>query len=127
MYVYSECDDVYDVMILSIAFDETAWTSNPVITNNMIDVTLGSFIMIPCNLPSTANPPPTVVWTRDGTVLVPGDTTKYKVLSTEAGGGLIIRDVVADDIGPRYRCRVTNVFVFSSRDSPVTYQLNQIS
>ena len=125
MYVYSECDDVYNIMFLSIAFDETAWPSNPVITNNMIDVTLGSFIIIPCNLP-TANPPPTVVWTRDGMVLVPGDTTKYKVLSTEAGGGLIIRDVVAGDIGPRYRCRVTNVFVFTSRDSPVTYQLNEI-
>ena len=119
MYVYS-----FYVMFLSIAFDEMAWPSNPVITNNMIDVTLGSFIMIPCNLP-TANPPPTVVWTRDNTVLMPEDTTKYKVLST--GGGLIIRDVVANDIGRTYRCRVTNVFVFSSRDSPVTYQLNQIS
>ena len=121
MYVYS-----FYVMFLFIAFDETAWPSNPVITNSMIDVTLGSFIMIPCNLPM-ANPPPTVVWTRDGTVLVPGDTTKYKVLSTEAGGGLIIRDVIAGDIGPTYQCRVTNVFVFSSRDSPVTNQLNQIS
>ena len=92
----------------------------------MVDVTLGSFIMIPCD-PPAANPPPVIEWTRDGTVLVPGDTTKYKVLSTEAGGGLIIANVNAADIGPTYRCRVTNVFVFSSRDSPVTYRLNQIS
>ena len=92
----------------------------------MVDVTMGSFILLPCD-PPAANPPPMVQWTRDGTVLVPGDTTKYKVLSSEAGSGLIIANVGAGDIGsPAYRCRVTNAFVFSSRNSPFTYQLNLI-
>lgn len=114
------------IFLLFVGFDETAWPTTTTPTNNMIDVTLGSFIMIPCN-PPAANPTPIIEWTRNNAAVVPGDTTKYKVLSTEAGGGLIIANVNAADIGPTYRCRITNAFVFTSRDSPVTYQLNQIS
>ena len=108
---------------MSIAFG-SEWSIADTPTN-MINVTMGSFILVPCD-PPAANPPPIVEWTRDGTVLVPGDTSKYKVLSPEAGSGLIIANVGAGDIGPTYRCRVTNAFVFSSRSSPFTYQLNQI-
>ena len=108
---------------VSVAFG-TQWNIADAATS-MVDVTMGSFILLPCD-PPAANPPPNVEWTLDGTVLVPGDTSKYKVLSPEAGGGLIIASVVAADIGPEYRCRVTNAFVFSSRNSPFTYQLNRI-
>ena len=90
-----------------------------------ISVTLGSFVLLPCD-PPAANPPPNVVWTRDGTALEPGDTSKYKVLAPEDGGSLIIANVNSSDIGPIYRCRVTNALVFVTRDSPFSYQLDQI-
>ena len=86
---------------------------------------MGSFVLLPCD-PPAANPPPNVVWTRDGAVLDTGDTSKYKVLVPEAGGGLIIANVISNDIGPIYRCRVANALVFATRDSPFSYQLNQI-
>ena len=107
---------------MSTAFGE--WnTDNP---NNIVNVTLGSFILLPCNPPS-ANPPPNVVWMQGDTVLDTGDTSnKYKVLAPEAGSGLIIARVDASDIGPVYRCRVTNALVFTTRDSPVSHRLNQI-
>ena len=70
--MHSECDNV----MLFIAFG-SEWTIADAPTN-MVDVTMGSFILLPCD-PPAANPPPIVQWTRDGTVLVPGDTTKYKV------------------------------------------------
>ena len=90
----------------------------------MVDVTLGSLIYLPCD-PPAANPPPVVEWTRDGTVVDTTNAAKYKVLPS--GGGLIIGDVVAADIGtPVYRCRVTNAEVFRTVDSPFTYQLNQV-
>ena len=111
------------MFLTSIAFG-SEWNIADAPTN-MVNVTMGSFILLPCD-PPTANPQPIVEWTRDGTVLVPGDTSKYKVLLPEAGGGLIIANVVADDIGPTYRCHVTNAFVFSSRNSPFTHQLHLI-
>ena len=117
--MHSECDNV----MLFIAFG-SEWNIADTPTN-MVDVTMGSFILLPCD-PPAANPPPIVQWTRNNVVLVPGDTSKYKVLSSEAGGGLIISNVVAGDIGPTYRCHVTNAFVFSSRNSPFTHRLNQI-
>ena len=39
---------------------------------------------------------------------------------------MIIGNVDAADIGPTYRCRVTNAEVFSTEISPVTYQLRQV-
>ena len=92
-------------------------------STTMVDVTLGSSILLPCD-PPAANPPPDVVWLRDGAVVDTSNANKYKIL--ESGGGLIIGDVVADDIGPTYNCRVTNVRVFSTEDSPFSYQLNQV-
>ena len=89
-----------------------------------VDVTLRSFILLPCD-PPAANPTPNVEWTRDGQVL-DTDITKYKVLAPEAGSGLIIANVSADDIGPVYRCRVTNELVSGTRNSPVSHRLNQI-
>ena len=89
----------------------------------MVDVTLGSSIYLPCD-PPEANPPPIVQWLRDTTVVDTTDYNKYKVLPS--GGGLIIGNVIAADIGPTYRCRVTNVFVYSTIESPFTYQLNQV-
>ena len=94
-------------------------------TTNSIDVTLGSFILLPCD-PPAANPTPNVVWTRDGTVVDTGDISKYKVLAAEAGGGLIIANVVDADIGPVYQCQVTNVQVSKTRNSPFSHQLTQI-
>ena len=89
----------------------------------MVDVTLGSLIYLPCD-PPAANPPPVVEWTRDGTVVDTSNAAKYKVLPS--GGGLIIGDVVTADIGPTYRCRVTNALVYNTENSPFTYQLNQV-
>ena len=89
-----------------------------------VDVTLGSFILLPCD-PPTANPTPSVEWTLDGTVLV-ANINKYKVLAPEAGSGLIIANVSASDIGPVYRCRVTNVLVSTPINSPFSYRLTQI-
>ena len=54
------------------------------------------------------------------------NVNKYKVLAPEAGGDLIIANVITSDIGPIYRYRVTNALVFITRDSPFSYQLNQI-
>ena len=89
----------------------------------MVDVTLGSFIYLPCD-PPAANPPPVVEWLKDMTVVDTTNATKYKVLPS--GGGLIIGNVVAADIGPIYQCRVTNAEVFRTENSPFTYQLNQV-
>ena len=89
----------------------------------MVDVTLGSSIYLPCD-PPAANPPPLVDWLRDGTVVDTTNFNKYKVLPS--GGGLIIGNVVAADIGPAYHCRVTNVEVYRTVHSPFTYQLNQV-
>ena len=47
-----------------------------------------------------------------------------KILAS--GGGLIIGNVAATNIGPTYQCRVINVNLNSSMDSPLTYTLNQI-
>ena len=90
----------------------------------MVEATLGSSIYLPCD-PPAANPPPVVEWLIDDTTIV--DTTnanKYKVLPS--GGGLIIGNVDATDIGPTYRCRVTNALVYTTEDSPFTYQLSQV-
>lgn len=97
----------------------------------MVEVTLGSLILLPCNPPS-ANPPPNVVWTRNGDVLntPKTDTSKYKVLQTS--GDLIIANVVAGDINDAgnnpytYRCRVINMLIYKSIDSPFTYQLKKV-
>ena len=93
--------------------------------SSSVDVTLGSFILLPCD-PPAANPTPNVVWTRDGAVLDTGNITKYKVLASEAGGGLIIANVVAADIGPVYQCRVTNALAFMTIDSPFSHRLSRI-
>ena len=95
----------------------------PTPPTEMVDVTLGSLIYLPCD-PPAANPPPVVEWTRDGTVVDTSNAAKYKVLPS--GGGLIIGDVVAADIGPTYQCRVTNALVYNTENSPYTYQLNQV-
>ena len=100
------------------------WDGVPSATNS-IDVTLGSFILLPCD-PPAANPTPNVVWTRDGEVIDTENINKYKVLAPEAGSGLIIADVVADDIGPVYQCRVTNELVSRTRNSPFSHRLNRI-
>ena len=110
--------------LMSIAFG-SQWNIADAPTKN-IDVTLGSFIRLPCD-PPPANPPPNVVWMQGDTVLDTGNTSnKYKVLAPEAGSGLIIARVDASDIGPVYRCRVTNALVFTTRDSPFSHQLRQI-
>ena len=89
----------------------------------MVDVTLGSSIYLPCD-PPAANPPPVVEWLRDGTLVDTTNANKYKVLPSS--GGLIIGDVFATDIGPTYQCCVTNAEVFRTEHSPYTYQLNQV-
>ena len=89
----------------------------------MVNVTLDSSIYLPCN-PPAANPPPVVEWLRNTTVVDTTNANKYKVLPS--GGGLIIGNVEADDISFIYRCRVTNALVFTTRNSPVTYQLSKV-
>ena len=90
----------------------------------IFEVTLGSSIYLPCD-PPAANPLPVVEWLRDDTtVAVTTNANKYKVLPS--GGGLIIGNVNADDIGPSYRCQVTNALVYTIKDSPFTYQLTQV-
>ena len=107
--------------IFSLAFGD--WNATDPL-NRVVEVTLGSSIYLPCD-PPAANPPPVVEWLRNNTTVM--DTTnanKYKVLPS--GGGLIIGNVNAADIGPTYQCRVTNALVFSTRNSPVRYQLSQV-
>ena len=107
---------------MCVAFDDAWVDATP--TNAMVEVTLGSSIYLPCD-PPAANPPPVVEWLRnDTTVVDTTNTNKYKVLPS--GGGLIIGNVDADDIGPTYRCRVTNALVYLTMDSPFTYQLSQV-
>ena len=89
----------------------------------MVNVTLGSSIYLPCN-PPEANPPPMIEWLRDGTIVDITNANKYKVLPS--GGELIIGNVVAADIGTTYRCRVTNAEVYRTENSPFSYQLNQV-
>ena len=92
--------------------------------NTVVNVTLGSSILLRCD-PPAANPPAEVVWLSNGAVLdTAANANKYKILVS--GGGLIIGNVAATDIGPTYQCRVTNVNLNDSRDSPLTYTLNQI-
>ena len=89
----------------------------------MVEATIGSSIYLPCD-PPAGNPLPVVEWTRDGIVLDITNAAKYKVLPS--GGGLIIGDVVAADIGPTYQCRVINALVYNTENSPFTYQLNEV-
>ena len=106
---------------MSVAFG-TEWNI-PDTATQMIDVVLGSSVLIPCN-PPPANPPPNVEWLRNGTVLNTGDASKYKVLMES--GDLIIGNVDDDDITGTYRCRVTNKNLYDTMNSPHSYQLNTI-
>ena len=103
------------------AFDG-AW-NNATPTTTIVNVTLGSSILLLCD-PPAANPPPVVEWLRGRTVVDITNANKYKVLPF--GGGLIIGNVDAADIGLTYQCRVTNKEVLSTENSPVIYQLNQV-
>ena len=104
------------------AFDDE-W-NDTISGNTVVDVTLGSSILLPCD-PPAANPPAEVVWLSNGAALdTAANENKYKILAS--GGGLIIGNVAATDIGPTYQCHVTNVNLYESRDSPFTYTLNEI-
>ena len=104
------------------AFDGSSWNDAPRVTT-VVNVTLGSSTMLLCH-PPYANPPPEIVWTRNGTVVDASNANKYKVLPFV--GDLIIGDVVAADIGSMYQCRVTNALTYSTEDSLVIYKLNQV-
>ena len=107
--------------IFSLAFGD--WNATDSL-NRVVEVTLGSSIYLPCD-PPAANPPPVVEWVRDNATIVnTTNANKYKVLPS--GGGLIIGNVDATDNDSSYRCRVTNALVYSTRDSPFTYQLSQV-
>jgi len=93
----------------------------------MVDVTLGSYILLPCN-PPMANPAPVVEWTIDSSVIDTATTDKYKVLPS---GDLIVGNVVMADISDRgnphvYRCRVVNRLIFETIDSPFSYELTEV-
>ena len=92
------------------------------LNTTMVDVTLGSYILLPCN-PPMANPTPMVTWTRDSSPIAISTTEKYKVLPS---GDLIVGNVVMDDIGDTYRCHVVNRLIFETIDSPYSYQLRQV-
>ena len=97
--------------------------NGPVATTTLVNVTLGSYILLECN-PPMANPAPKVEWSRNGMLIDTTTTNKYKVLPS---GDLIIGNVVMDDItGGTYRCRVVNMLIFDTIDSPQSYQLRQV-
>ena len=90
----------------------------------MVEARIGSSIYLPCD-PPAANPPPVVQWLiNDTTVVDTANANKYKVLPS--GGGLIIGNVDAADFDSIFKCQVTNALVFSTRVSPISYQLNQV-
>jgi len=108
-----------------VAFDND-WNGVGTSTT-MVDVTLGSYILLPCN-PPMANPAPEVEWTIDSMLIDTSTTDKYKVLQS---GDLIVGNVVMDDVidggNPRiYRCRVINRLIFETIDSPFSYQLTEV-
>ena len=93
----------------------------------MIDVTLESYILLPCN-PPMANPAPIVKWTIDSSSIDISTTDKYKVLPS---GDLIVGNIVLSDItdgvNPRmYQCHVINRLIFETIVSPYSYQLRQV-
>ena len=89
----------------------------------MVNVTLGSYILLECN-PPMANPAPIVVWRRNLVAIDTTTTDKYKVLPS---GDLIIGNVVMDDITDRtYLCHVVNRLIFDTIDSPQSYRLRLV-
>ena len=109
--------------IFSLAFGD--WNATDPL-NRVVEFTLNSSIYLPCD-PPAANPPPVVEWLiQDRVVVNTARANKYKVLPSAAGGGLIIGNVNYDDTSPTYRCRVTNVLVYSTDNSPIVYQLSQV-
>jgi len=112
--------------LISVAFGSDWDNVNPPV--EMVDVALGSLILLPCD-PPLANPTPNVVWLRNEVLLDTTDGSKYKVLPTS--GDLIIGDVQANDVNNggdlhTYQCHVTNKLIYQSMDSPYGYQLNQV-
>ena len=108
-------------IFLCVAFDPD-WDSGSS-TPTMVNVTLGSYILLECN-PPMANPTPIVEWRRNSMTIDTTTTDKYKVLPS---GDLIIGNVVMDDItGGIYQCRVVNMLIFNTIDSPQSYQLRQV-
>ena len=113
------------LIIVFVAFDND-WNEVASITT-MVNVTLGSYILLPCD-PPMANPAPVVEWTIDSSLIDTSTTDKYKVLPS---GDLIVGSVVMGDINdggnPRvYRCRVINRLIFESIDSSFSYQLTEV-
>ena len=89
----------------------------------MVNVTLGSYILLECN-PPMANPAPKVEWRRNSMAIDTTTTDKYKVLPS---GDLIIGNVVMADItGSTYRCHVVNMLIFNSIGSPESFELRQV-
>jgi len=93
----------------------------------MVDVTLGSYILLPCN-PPMANPAPLVEWTIDLSVIDTSTTDKYKVLPS---GDLIVGNIAMGDISDGgnphvYQCRVVNRLIFETIDSPFSYELIEV-
>ena len=88
----------------------------------MVGVTLGSYILLPCN-PPMANPASMVTWTLDSSPIDISTTDKYKVLPS---GDLIVGNVDEDEIGDMYRCQVVNRLIFETIPSPYSYQLRQV-
>ena len=93
----------------------------------MVDVTLGSYILLPCN-PPMANPAPMVSWTINSSPIDISTTDKYKVLPS---GDLIVGNVAMNDISDggnphMYRCEVVNRLIFENIPSPYSYQLRQV-
>ncbi|XP_065888287.1 cell adhesion molecule Dscam2-like isoform X2 [Dysidea avara] len=101
---------------------------NSVASNTtMVDVTLGSYILLPCN-PPMANPAPMVSWTINSSPIDISTTDKYKVLPS---GDLIVGNVAMNDISDggnphMYRCEVVNRLIFENIPSPYSYQLRQV-
>jgi len=110
--------------MLSIDFADD-WNNATTFTS-MIEVMLGSFILLPCN-PPMANPPPEIRWTLNSQPLDTSDITKYKTLLS---GDLIIGSILEADIFvdgtflPNvYQCHVINYLIYQTITSPIAYQL----
>jgi len=109
------------IMFLFTAFGDE-WKNTTTKTVKNVNVTLGSFVLLPCN-PPASNPPPLVEWMYNSVPVDTSDAKKYKLLPS---GDLIIRNVYNDDVKDDYHCRVTNVNIFGSSESLVFYRLRLV-
>ena len=88
----------------------------------MVNITLRSLVLLPCN-PPASNPPPVIEWYVNSVSIDTSDTNKYKMLPS---GDLIIGNIDDMDNGTKYQCQVNNKLIFGRERSLMSYQLNVV-